>query len=219
MESVKPHKFYHKLYFYVILAIIGGILLGLFEPVTAQKTKILSDLFIRMIKMVIAPLIFLTVILGIAGLQDLKKAGRIGIKAILYFEIITTLALIIGLVVVNIVKPGEGIDTRTLQLNAEEISKYTGKGSESFIYKIIPTNIISPFVEGEILQVLFLAILTGFALAVLKDSTKSVLEIFEAASKIVFRIVSYIMYFAPLGAFGAMAYTVGQFGTDYLVLL
>ena len=137
MESIRPQKFYYKLYFYVVIAIIGGILLGLADPVTAQKTKILSGLFIRMIKMVIAPLIFLTVVLGIAGLQDLKKAGRIGVKAILYFEIITTLALIIGLVVVNIVKPGEGIDTGSLHLNAGDISKYTSKGSESFIYKII----------------------------------------------------------------------------------
>jgi aerobic C4-dicarboxylate transport protein len=220
MKSIKT-KIYHHLYFYVLIAIVIGVVIGIEQPQIGISLKILSDLFIRMIKLIIGPLIFLTVTIGIAGIQDLKKVGKIGIKAILYFEVLTTLALLIGLLVVNILKPGAGMNIDISTLDASEASKYTTQKTnlQDFIYKIIPSNILDPFLNGEILQVLFLAIFTGVAITSLKSHSAKIVQVLEVASKILFKIISYLMYLAPLGALGAIAFTVGQYGVGSLVSL
>jgi aerobic C4-dicarboxylate transport protein len=212
---------YRRLYFYVIIAILGGIVSGIVFTETASSFKSLSDLFIRLIRMIIGPVIFITVTLGIGNLTDLKKAGRIGLKAVVYFEVITTFALIIGLVVVNIVKPGEGMNINPASLDTSEIRDITTKenkerGFEAFLNAVIPSSITQPFADGNILQILFLAVLTGTALAVTGRSSVKIKEALEEIGKVVFKIVSFIMYLAPIGAFGAMAFTIGKFGADTL---
>lgn len=216
-----PFPFYRRLYFYVLLAIVAGILTGIFFPETGESFKILSDLFIRLIKMIIGPVVFLTVTLGIGNLTDLKKAGRIGFKAVLYFEVITTFALIIGMLVVNIIRPGEGmnIDPRLLDTSLiQDLSLNEKKANSfySFIDTVVPTSIVQPFADGNILQILFLSILTGTALAITGESGKRVTHGLENLSTVVFKIVAFLMYLAPLGAFGAMAFTIGKFGLDTL---
>ena len=221
---MKLHKrIVRSLYFQVLVAITAGVLLGVFAPATAAAMKPFGDGFIKMIKMIIAPVIFCTVVLGIAGAEDLKKVGRTGGLALLYFEGVSTLSLILGLLVVNIVRPGAGmnVDARTLNLGA--VSAYAGPGkmqtTKDFLLGIIPSTFFDAFARGEILQVLLIAVLFGIALQRLGARQNLVLLWIEKFSEILFAIVKLIMYVAPLGAFGAMAFTIGAYGLRSLLSL
>jgi aerobic C4-dicarboxylate transport protein len=212
-----------SLYFQVLVAITAGVLLGVFAPATAAAMKPFGDGFIKLIKMIIAPVIFCTVVLGIAGAEDLKKVGRTGGLALLYFEGVSTLSLILGLLVVNIVRPGAGmnVDARTLDLGA--VSAYAGAGkmqtTKDFLLGIVPSTFFDAFARGEILQVLLIAVLFGIALQRLGARQNPVLLWIEKFSEILFAIVKLIMYVAPLGAFGAMAFTIGAYGLRSLLSL
>jgi aerobic C4-dicarboxylate transport protein len=212
-----------SLYFQVLVAITVGVLLGVFAPATAAAMKPFGDGFIKLIKMIIAPVIFCTVVLGIAGAEDLKKVGRTGGLALLYFEGVSTLSLILGLLVVNLVRPGAGmnVDARTLDLGA--VSAYAGPGkmqtTKDFLLGIIPSTFFDAFARGEILQVLLIAVLFGIALQQLGARQNLVLLWIKKFSEILFAIVKMIMYVAPLGAFGAMAFTIGSYGVRSLLSL
>ena len=221
---MKLHKrIVRSLYFQVLVAITAGVLLGVFAPATAAAMKPFGDGFIKLIKMIIAPVIFCTVVLGIAGAEDLKKVGRTGGLALLYFEGVSTLSLILGLLVVNIVRPGAGmnVDARTLDLGA--VSAYAGAGkmqtTKDFLLGIVPSTFFDAFARGEILQVLLIAVLFGIALQRLGARQNLVLLWIEKFSEILFAIVKLIMYVAPLGAFGAMAFTIGAYGLRSLLSL
>jgi aerobic C4-dicarboxylate transport protein len=216
-------KLFKNLYFYVLIAILLGGLTGWLFPEKGQSMQILGDLFIKLIKMIIAPVIFITVALGIAGIRDLKQLGRTGLKTIIYFEVITTLAMIIGWMVTKIVRPGEGMNIDPRSLDTSTITKYTEKATAhnwvDFLSSIIPENFVGAFVNGEILSVLFLAILTGIVLSKMGDRGLSSVHFLEQCGQVVFKIIDLIMKVAPIGAFGAMAYTVGKFGTGTLLSL
>lgn len=214
---------YKVLYFQVIVAIVIGVLTGFFFPEFGEKLKPLGDAFIKLIKMVIAPIIFLTVVSGIAGIGDLKKLGRVGIKALVYFEVVTTFALFIGLLVVKWIQPGAGINADAASLDAKAVEQYTSaaqkNGAGDFILHIIPDTVFGAFAQGEILQVLFFAILFGIALTMLGERGKPVLNGIDLIGKVFFAIISIIMRFAPIGAFGAMAFTIGKYGIGTLLPL
>jgi aerobic C4-dicarboxylate transport protein len=214
-------RLHHNLTFQVLVAITLGVLLGLFFPATGKAMKPLGDAFINLVKMVIAPVIFLTIVLGIANMSDLKKVGRVGGKALLYFEIVTTFALAIGLLVVNITKPGEGLDVSSLAKG--DVSRYTEQGKQmsfvDFAMHIIPSSAVDAFAKGEVLQVVFFAVLFGFALASLGARGRPLVDVFESISQVFFKIVAIVMKVAPIGAFGAMAYTIGAFGVKSLLPL
>ncbi len=221
---VVPRKpLYSHLYFQVVTAIIIGVLLGYFYPQVAEQMKPFGDAFIKMIKMLIAPIIFCTVVHGIAGMDDLKRVGRVGIKALIYFELVTTLALIVGLLVVNILQPGAGMNVDPKAIDTKSIAIYTTKAGQQstveFLLNIIPGTVVGAFAEGEILQVLFFAILFAFALFLLGERGKPVLNLIDIISHALFGIVGIIMRVAPLGAFGAMAFTIGKYGLGTLVSL
>ncbi|MEO5818429.1 MAG: dicarboxylate/amino acid:cation symporter [Gemmatimonadaceae bacterium] len=211
----------HNLTFQVLFAITLGVLLGLFSPGTAKAMKPLGDTFVNLVKMIITPVIFLTIVLGIANMSDLKKVGRVGGKALLYFEIVTTFALAIGLLVVNITKPGAGLDVSVLAKG--DISKFTEAGKSltfvDFAMHIVPSSAIGAFANGEVLQVVFFAVLFGVALAFTGETGRPITEFLDRLSLVFFRIVAIVMKVAPIGAFGAMAYTVGTFGVKSLVPL
>ncbi|WP_314001869.1 dicarboxylate/amino acid:cation symporter [uncultured Paenibacillus sp.] len=206
----------------VIIAILLGILLGHFFPATGEKLKVLGDVFIKLIKMVIAPIVFFTVVHGIANMGDMKKVGRIGGKALLYFEIVTTIALAIGLVVVNLIKPGAGLDAGGA---TGDISQYTDKAAESskgfvdFIVGIVPENVIAAMAGGELLPILFFAILFGLSLTAMGQKAKPVVDLFDKLGQAFFGIVNMIMKVSPIAAFGAMSYTIGKFGIESLTSL
>ncbi|MED3650350.1 MULTISPECIES: C4-dicarboxylate transporter DctP [Heyndrickxia] len=210
-----------NLTFQVLTAIFIGVIVGLVWPDVGKQMKPLGDTFINAVKMLIAPIIFLTIVLGIAKMGDMKKVGKVGGKAIIYFEIVTTLALIIGLIVVNILHPGSGLDPDKLPKG--DISQYTGEGEKlnwvDFLTHIVPHSMVSAFAEGDILQVLFFSILFGVGLAALGEKGKSIIEFFDKISQVFFKIIGYIMRAAPIGAFGAIAYTIGTFGLQSLVPL
>ncbi|MCS4302079.1 MULTISPECIES: dicarboxylate/amino acid:cation symporter [Chryseobacterium] len=212
---MKAKKIYNQLYFQVIIAISIGILLGHFYPESGEKMKPLGDGFIKLVKMIIAPVIFITLTLGIAHMTDLKKVGRIAVKAMIYFFTFSTLALIIGLVVGNLLQPGHGlnIDPATLTGN---VSEYQEKAHEStltgFIMNIIPETLFSPLVGDNILQVLLVAILMGVALVLTKEKSQKVTDFLQNLSAPIFKIVHILMKLAPIGAFGAMAFTIGKYG-------
>lgn len=210
------YPFLKQLYFYVLLAIIAGLALGMYMPDLAIKMKVLGDGFLKLVKMVIAPVIFCTVVLGIAGMGSLKKIGRVGAKAIVYFEVVTTLALLIGLVIVNALQPGKGLNVSAASLDAKCTEMYVNglqkSGTQDFILNIIPSGFFAAFVQGEILQVLFVSVLFGLALAFLQEKGKPVIKGIEALSGVFFGMVGIIMKVAPIGAFGAMAFTVGKYG-------
>jgi aerobic C4-dicarboxylate transport protein len=214
-------RLHHNLTFQVLVAIALGVLLGLFFPSTGKSMKPLGDAFINLVKMVIAPVIFLTIVLGIANMSDLKKVGRVGGKALLYFEIVTTFALAIGLLVVNITKPGEGLDVSSLAKG--DVTRYTEQGKAmsfvDFAMHIIPSSAVEAFAKGEVLQVVFFAVLFGFALASLGTRGRPLVDVFESISQVFFKIVAIVMKVAPIGAFGAMAYTIGAFGVKSLLPL
>lgn len=214
-------RIFRNLTVQVLTAITLGILVGHFFPDTATGFKWLGDSFINLIKMVIAPIIFLTIVLGISNMGDVKKVGRVGGKAILYFEIVTTLALLIGIVVASLIRPGAGLDTSQLQRG--DISRYQQAATEfdwaAFFLHVIPSNVVGAFAEGDILQVLVFSILFGIALTRLGAAGQSVITTFEKLSKIFFGVLKIVMVLAPLGAFGGMAYTVGTYGLATLVPL
>ncbi len=216
-------KFYKSLYFQVVAAIIIGILLGHFFPETGTAMKPLGDGFIKLIKMIIAPIIFCTVTLGIAGMEDMKKVGKTGGYALLYFEIMSTVALIVGLVIVNIVQPGAGMNVDPASLDTKAVAQYTKpgqmKGTVDFLLDIIPNTAVGAFASGDILQVLFFAIFFGFALHHFGEKGKPVYDLIDKISHILFNIVGMIMKVAPLGAFGAMAFTIGKYGVATLLSL
>jgi aerobic C4-dicarboxylate transport protein len=213
-----PRKkpFYANLWVQVLVAIALAILLGHFNPASAVAMKPLGDAFIRLITMVITLIIFCTVVSGIAGVQDIRKVGRVGGKALLYFETVSTLGLLIGLVVGNVVKPGAGFNIDPATLDARAIADYAGQakaqGVTEFLMHIIPTTVVNAFATGDILQVLLVSILFGFALAAIGSRAKPLLDLLESLTRAVFKVVNIVMRFAPIGAFGAMAFTVGKYG-------
>jgi aerobic C4-dicarboxylate transport protein len=218
------HKpLYRSLYFQVIVAILIGVLLGFFFPETGTAMKPLGDAFIKLIKMLIAPVIFCTVVVGIAGMEDMKKVGKTGGYALLYFEIVSTIALLVGLLIVNFVQPGAGmhIDPKTLDTKAVAAFAKPGQmqSTTEFLLNIIPNTVVDAFAKGEILQVLLIAVLFGFALHRFGGRGTLVFDVIEKSSHVLFVIIGYIMRVAPLGAFGAMAFTIGKYGVGSLVSL
>jgi len=216
-------KFYQLLYVQVIFAIVIGVTLGYFKPEVGKAMQPLGDGFIKLVKMIIAPVIFLTVTTGIAGMNDLKKVSRVAGKAFMYFIFFSTLALILGLVVSHFVKPGAGLNIDPSTLDASKISKYVDAAQDNsmvnFIFNIIPDTLFSPMTGDIILQVLLVAILFGIALALTADQSKLVIDFLEVLTIPVFKIVSMLMKLAPIGAFGAMAFTIGAYGIDSLLYL
>jgi aerobic C4-dicarboxylate transport protein len=211
----------NNLTFQVLFAITLGVLLGLFSPGAAKAMKPLGDTFVNLVKMIITPVIFLTIVLGIANMSDLKKVGRVGGKALLYFEIVTTFALAIGLLVVNITKPGADLDVSVLARG--DVSKFTEAGKSltfvDFVTHIVPSSAVGAFANGDVLQVVFFAVLFGVALAFTGEIGHPITEFLDRLSLVFFRIVAIVMKVAPIGAFGAMAYTVGTFGVKSLLPL
>jgi aerobic C4-dicarboxylate transport protein len=219
----KPKPLYKSLYFQVICAITIGVLLGYFYPDVGAKMKPLGDAFIKLIKMIIAPVIFLTVVHGIASMKDMKKVGRVGVKALIYFEVLTTLALIVGLLVVNLWQPGAGMNVDPNSLDTQAIAAYTTKAASQstvdFFLHIIPSTAVGAFAEGDILQVLLFSLLFAFALHMVGERGEPVLNLIDDLAQVVFAIVNIIMRAAPIGAFGAMAFTIGKYGIGTLVSL
>jgi aerobic C4-dicarboxylate transport protein len=217
-SAKKP--FYRILYVQVLFAIGCGILLGHFFPDYGKSMKPLGDGFIKLIKMIIAPVIFCTVVSGIAGMEDMKKVGRVGGKALLYFEIVSTIALFLGLLVVNVMQPGAGFNADPATLDTKALAQYTGADKQihtvDFFLNIIPNTIVDAFAKGEILQVLLVAILFGVALSHLGEKGALVKNFIDSIAKVIFKIVGMIMVVAPLGAFGAMAFTIGAYGISSL---
>jgi aerobic C4-dicarboxylate transport protein len=223
MTSPARKPLYRSLYFQVIVAVVLGVLLGHFAPAWGEQMKPLGDGFIKLIKMLIAPIIFCTVVVGIAGMEDMKKVGKTGGLALLYFEVVSTLALIVGLVIVNVMQPGAGMNVDPATLDTKGIAAYTGPGkigtTTEFLLNIIPNTVVDAFAKGEILQVLLVAVLFGFALHGFGGRGTLVFDMIEKTSHVLFKIVGYIMKLAPLGAFGAMAFTIGKYGLGSLFSL
>jgi aerobic C4-dicarboxylate transport protein len=221
--EARPRKLYQHLYVQVLMAIAIGALLGYFLPDIGTRMKPLGDGFIKLIKMLIAPIIFFTVVVGIATIGDLKKLGRVGLKALIYFEVVTTVALVIGLVVVKVVRPGNGMNVDVSTLNVKAVEQYAASAREQsvpdFILHIIPDTVTGAFAQGDILQVLFFAVLFGIALTALGKRGESVLHLLEQLSHVFFEIIALIMKAAPIGAFGAIAFTIGKYGIGTLVPL
>jgi aerobic C4-dicarboxylate transport protein len=204
----------------VLVAIVLGILVGINFPGFAPTAKLISQTFINMISMLIAPIIFFTIVLGIAQMGDLKKVGRVGGKALLYFEIITTIAIVIGLLVANIFKPGNGVVVSAINADSSKVQTYQDSASGmnwlEFFAHIVPKNIFESFAKGDILQILFFAVLFGFALSRMGSAGTSLIGTFEKLSKVIFNIMKMIMVLAPFGAFGGMAFTIGTYGLETL---
>ena len=211
----KP-RFYEVLYVQVIFAIIVGILLGHFFPEFGESLKPLGDAFIKLVKMIIAPVIFLTVVTGIAGMNDMKSVGRVAGKAMLYFLTFSTLALVVGMIIANIIQPGAGLNIDPTTLQSAKVSEYVSKAQESsmiaFFMNIIPTTVLSPLTEGNILQVLFVSVLFGISLASVGERSKPITDLLQVAAAPMFKLVSIVMKVAPIGALGAMAFTIGKYG-------
>ncbi|MGR4871868.1 dicarboxylate/amino acid:cation symporter [Variovorax sp. LARHSF232] len=223
--SAAPHKLplYRSLYVQVITAVVIGVLLGHFMPSLGESMKPLGDAFIKLIKMMIAPIIFCTVVVGIAGMEDMKKVGKTGGLALLYFEIVSSIALVVGLVLVNLLKPGAGMNVDPSTLDTKALAAYTGpgkmEGTVDFLMHVIPNTVVDAFAKGEILQVLLIAVLSGFALHRFGGRGTLVFDVIEKSSHVLFVIVGYIMKLAPIGAFGAMAFTIGKYGIGSLFSL
>lgn len=224
MAATKKQPIYKSLYFQVIAAITIGITLGHVLPETGVMMKPLGDGFIKLVKMIIAPIIFCTIVTGIAGTDNLKQAGRVGAKALVYFTAATVLALVIGLVVVNTYKPGAGMNIDASTLDTSKVDVFTKGVKEQdslsdFLLHIIPYSVVDAFAKGDILQVLFFSLLFAAALAMMGEKGKPIVHGIDAISHVLFKIVAIIMKVAPIGAFGAMAFTIGQYGLDSLVQL
>ena len=220
--AVKP-PLYKSLYAQVITAVIIGVALGHFYPAVGESMKPLGDGFIKLIKMMIAPIIFCTVVVGIAGMEDMKKVGKTGGLALLYFEIVSSVALLVGLVLVNLIQPGAGMNVDPATLDTKSVAAFTGpgkmQGTVDFLMAIIPSTLVDAFAKGEILQVLLIAVLFGFALHRFGGRGTLVFDVIEKGSHVLFVIVGYIMRLAPIGAFGAMAFTIGKYGVGSLFSL
>lgn len=216
-------RFLSSLYVQVLIAISIGILLGHFWPALGSAMQPLGTAFIKLIKMIIAPIIFCTVVLGIAGMEDMKKVGKTGGYALIYFELVSTLALVIGLVVINLVKPGVGMNIDPASLDQAAISKYTAPdqmvGTVDFLLNVIPSSVFDAFARGDMLQVLFFSVLFGFALQRMGGRQNLLFGYVEKSSEVLFTIVHMIMKVAPVGAFGAMAFTIGKYGIASLMSL
>ncbi|MGJ5818685.1 dicarboxylate/amino acid:cation symporter [Paludibaculum fermentans] len=216
-------SWYKSLYLQVLVAIAAGALLGYLSPATGTAMKPFGDGFIKLIKMLIAPIIFCTVVVGIAGTEDVKKVGKTGALALLYFEVVSTLSLIIGLIIVNLVQPGAGMNVDVKTLDAGSVAAYASPQklgtTKDFLLHVIPDTLVDAFAKGEILQVLFIAVLVGVALQRLNARENLVFQVIEKGSHVLFVIVGYVMRLAPVGAFGAMAFTVGSYGLDSLLNL
>jgi aerobic C4-dicarboxylate transport protein len=223
--SSRAHKkpVYQSLYFQVIVAIVVGVLLGYFFPETGEAMKPLGDGFIKLIKMIIAPVIFCTVVVGIAGMESMKTVGKTGGYALLYFEAVSTLALLVGLVIINLLQPGAGMNIDPASLDTKSVAQYAGPGkmqsTTEFLLNVIPNTVVDAFAKGEILQVLLFSVLFGFALHAFGTKGKPVFELIDKLSHVLFGIVGIIMKVAPLGAFGAMAFTIGKYGLGTLLSL
>ncbi len=218
-------KLLKSLYIQVILGITLGIVFGIVDPPTAAKMKPLGDAFIKLIKMVLAPIIFCTVVSGIAKMGDIKKVGRVGFKALIYFEIMTTLALAAGLLVGEVFKPGAGMNIDPASISATEVASLTARAAKAspttvdFLMNVIPNTVVDAFAKGDMLQVLFFACLFGFALSHLGEHGKGLIRIIDWVSHVLFTIIGYAMRVAPIGAFGAMSFTIGKYGLHSLVQL
>jgi aerobic C4-dicarboxylate transport protein len=222
-QGMRGKKIYQVLYFQVLAAIVVGVLLGYFQPDMGSSMKPLGDGFIKLIKMIIAPIIFCTVVTGIAGMDDMKKVGRVGAKSLLYFEVVSSIALVIGLAVVTLIQPGAGFNADVTTLDTKALASYT-TGAKSlsttdFLMNIIPTSVVDAFAKGDILQVLFFSLLFGFALSAIGEKGKPIANFIDEVSQVMFGIVGVIMKAAPIGAFGAMAFTIGKFGIGSLAKL
>lgn len=221
--SNKRTPIYKVLYFQVVCAIVIGIVLGVVAPDIGAQMKPFGDGFIRLIKMIIAPVIFCTVVTGIAGMEDMKTVGKTGGLALLYFEVVSTIALVVGLTLVNIVQPGAGMHVDPATLDAGAVAAYTGPGkmqtTTEFLMNVIPHTVVGAFAEGEILQVLFFAVLFGFALHKFGGRGTLIFDVIEKSSHVLFQMVGMIMRVAPVGAFGAMAFTIGKYGIGSLLPL
>lgn len=213
-----PHRkrFYTSLWVQVTIAIASAVLFGYLSPARAVAMKPLGDAFIRLITMIITVMIFCTVVTGIAGMRDLRKVGRVGGKALLYFEIISTLALVVGFIVGNVVHPGAGFNVDASKLDARAVADYAGQAKAQtvtdFLMHIIPTTMVDAFAKGDILEVVFVSILFGFAMSAAGQYAKPMVDVLESLTKVIFRMVNIMMRFAPIGAFGAMAFTIGKYG-------
>jgi aerobic C4-dicarboxylate transport protein len=218
MSPPTPRKaaFYRSMSFQVLVAVAIAILFGYASPARAMAMKPLGDGFIRLITMIITLIIFCTVVTGIAGMQDMKKVGRVGGKALLYFEIVSTLALVIGLVVGNAVQPGSGFNVNPASLDPKAVADYAGQAKAQsiteFLMHIIPNTLVDAFAKGDILQVLLISVLFGYALSIVGARCKPLINLFDALTHAVFGVVGIVMKFAPIGAFGAMAFTIGKYG-------
>jgi aerobic C4-dicarboxylate transport protein len=219
----RAKRWYAQLWVYVLVAMIFGIALGKFYPSAGVRMQPLGDAFIKLIRMLIAPIIFCTVVHGIARTADMARVGRVALKAIIYFEVLTTIALVIGLVAVNLWKPGQGMNVDLAHVDTSAVQSYVAHpgsgGVVQFLTNIIPTTFVGAFTEGNVLQALLISVLCAFALIQVGDPGKPVVDFVEAASKMLFKIVGIVMWAAPLGAFGAIAFTVGKFGAGSLVSL
>jgi aerobic C4-dicarboxylate transport protein len=221
--SLRAPRFYQYLYVQVLVAIAAGILLGYFWPTQGEAMKPLGDAFIKLVKMIIAPVIFLTVSTGIAGISDTKKVGRVAGKAMIYFLTFSTLALVVGLVVGNVVQPGSGLHINPASLDAKAVEGYATQAHETsvvgFLQNIIPNTLVGAFTSGDILQVLFVSVLFGLSLSLVGERARPVVDLLHALSAPIFKLVAILMKAAPLGAFGAMAFTIGRYGIDSVVSL
>ncbi len=218
-----PPRFYSTLYFRVLVAIAAGVVFGMADPVRAVDVGVLGDGFVKLVKMTIAPLVFCTIVTGIAGMTSVKAVGRAGGLAVLYFEVMSSVALVIGLVVINVVRPGDGMNITPSAADAAAIADYAKPGQAhtvtQFFLDIIPDTLAGAFTKGDLLPVLLVAILFAFALQKLGERGKPVLELVDRIGHVVFGIVGMVMKLAPIGAFGAMAFTVGKFGVGTLASL
>ena len=216
----RPKRFYTSLWVQVSVGIVIAVIFGYLSPAQAVAMKPLGDAFIRMITMIITVMIFCTVVTGIAGMQDLRKVGRVGGKALLYFEIISTLALAVGILVGNVVHPGSGFNVDPTTLDTHAVAEYAGQAKAQtvtdFLMHIIPTTVVDAFAKGDILEVVFVSIVFGFAMSAAGAHAKPLITILESLTKVVFRMVNIVMRFAPIGAFGAMAFTIGKYGLSSL---
>ncbi|WP_294390747.1 dicarboxylate/amino acid:cation symporter [uncultured Sphingomonas sp.] len=222
-QVTPPTRWWTHIYVQVLIAIVAGIIVGQVWPNAGVALKPLGDGFVKLVRMIIAPVIFLTIVGGIAHLRQLGALGRIAGKAFAYFLTLSTLALILGLVIANLVQPGAGLNVDPASLDASRIATYAAKAHDeslvSFLLAIIPDTILSPLAGGEILQVLFVAILSGIAIALVGEPAEPLLRVIAAAEAVVFRLVSILMRAAPVGAFGAMAFTIGEYGVGVLANL
>jgi Na+/H+-dicarboxylate symporter len=215
---------FKKLYVQVIIAVVAGAAIGCLAPGFATELKVLSDIFIRLIKMVLAPVIFCTVVLGIAKMENMKQLGRIGVKSLIYFEVASTLALLVGLLVVNVIRPGAGMNIDAATLDARVVNQYAQVAAKQdgvlgFIVHTVPESVVDAFARGDILQILFFGILLGIALSQIGSKAQPAIAFIESFLTAVFRVVSMVMRVAPIGAFGAMAFTIGAYGLGSLLSL